>query len=115
MHELSIVMGIVDIAESEAAKAGISSFDTIELDIGNLAGIVMEALDFAWQPGTKGSVLEKAERKVNRIEAIAKCVDCDHEFVSETLYESCPECGSYFTNLIQGNELRIKSLEYSTQ
>jgi len=114
MHELSIVMGIVDIAESEAKKAKVSSFDVIELDIGNLSGIVMEALDFAWQSAVGGTVLENAERRVNRIEAVAKCVDCNHEFVSDTLYEQCPKCQSYFTNLIKGNELKIKSLEYNT-
>jgi len=114
MHELSIVMGIVDIAESEASKAGISSFDVIELDIGKLSGIVMEALDFAWETAMGGTVLENAERRINLIEAIAKCSKCDHEFASETLYEACPKCGDYFTNIIKGKELRIKSLEYST-
>ena len=114
MHELSIVMGIVDIAESEASKAGVSSFDVIELDIGKQSGIVMEALDFAWDSAVGGTVLERAVRKVNLIEAIAKCSKCDHEFTSETLYEACPKCGDYFTNLIQGKELKIKSLEYST-
>ena len=114
MHELSIVMGIVDIAEKEAKKAGVSSFDVIELDIGKLSGIVMEALDFAWDSAVGGTVLEKAERKINRIEAVSKCSRCGHEFVCETLYDACPACGDYFTQMIQGNELKIKSLEYKT-
>lgn len=107
-------MGIVDIAESEAKKADVTSFDVIELEIGMLSGIVMEALDFAWQSAIVDTVLEKAERKVNLIQAVAKCADCEHEFKSDTLYECCPKCGSYFTNLIKGNELKIKSLEYNT-
>lgn len=114
MHELSIVIGIVDIAEAEAKKAKVKSFDLIELEIGNLSGIVIEALDFAWQSAVVGTVLENSIRRINRIEAIAKCVDCDHEFISTTLYENCPKCNSYFTNLIKGNELKIKSLEYKS-
>ena len=48
MHELSIVTGIIDIAEEEAAKAGVKAFSGIDLEIGTLSGIVKEALDFAW-------------------------------------------------------------------
>lgn len=114
MHELSIVMGIVDIAQKEAEKANIDSFNIIELEIGKLSGISMEALDFAWQSAVLGTVLENAERKIILIEAVAKCVDCDSEFISDTLYECCPDCGSFFTNLLKGNELKVKSLEYNS-
>ena len=110
MHELSIVMSIVDIAEEEAAKANVKRFDTIELEIGTLAGVVMEALDFAWQTAISNTVLEHAQRKVNLVRAVARCGDCNHEYETQTLYEACPACGSYFTHLIRGNELKIKSL-----
>jgi hydrogenase nickel incorporation protein HypA/HybF len=110
MHELSIAMSIVDIAEEEAQKANIKKFSAIELEIGTLSGIVMEALDFAWPEAVKNSVLENAERSISEIKAVAQCNDCGHKFEAQTLYDACPECGSYFTRLIQGKELRIKSL-----
>lgn len=111
MHELSIVMGIIDMATEEAKKAGLESFSEIELDIGTQAGVVMEALDFAWDSAVDNTVLAHAKRKINSIQAIAKCVDCDHEFEAETLFDVCPKCNSYFTQLIQGKELILKSLK----
>ena len=110
MHELSIVMSIVDIAEEEAAKANVKSFDTIVLEIGTLSGIVMEALDFAWPDAVSNTVLDRAYREIHHVSAVAKCNDCSCEFEVQTLYEACPDCGSYYTRLIKGNELKIKSL-----
>ena len=46
MHELSIVLGIVDIADEQVRKAHARKVDSIDLDVGTLAGIEMEALDF---------------------------------------------------------------------
>ena len=113
MHELSIVMGIVEVADREAARAGVEYFDEIELEIGTQAGVVMEALDFAWGSAVKGSSLERAERKIITVEAMARCLDCGCEYKTESLYEICPECGSYATSLIKGKELKIKSLSYN--
>ncbi len=110
MHELSIVMSIVDIATEEAYKAGVSKFDSIELDIGTLSGIVFDALDFAWQATVTNTVLDGAKCNINKIQAVSQCRDCGHKFETKTLYEACPKCGSYFTLLIKGNELKIKSL-----
>jgi len=112
MHELSIVMGIVDIAEAEAAKAEVDSFDAIELEIGKLSGVMLDALDFAWPVGVKNSVLQKAKLKIREVEAVVRCQECGHEFGVESLYEVCPRCGGFFQDLIQGKELKIKSLEY---
>jgi hydrogenase nickel incorporation protein HypA/HybF len=111
MHELSIVLSIVDIAEEEAQKAGVDNFSKIVLEIGSQSGIVLEALHFAWSSGVKDSVLSKAKLEVSQIQAIARCEECQHEFNAETLYDSCPRCNDAFTELISGKELKIKSLE----
>ncbi len=112
MHELSIVISIVDIAKAEAEKLNISSFSTIELEIGSQSGIVQEALDFAWLQGVKESVLNSAKRKIDWVEAKAKCQDCGAVFAIANLYDTCPHCNSLFNELIQGKELKIKALTY---
>ena len=57
MHELSIVMGILKIAETETKKAGAKKVDLIELEIGTLAGIELRALEFVWSGEVKDTVL----------------------------------------------------------
>jgi hydrogenase nickel incorporation protein HypA/HybF len=110
MHELSIVMGIVDIAEKESKKINGSKVEVIELDIGELSGIEMDALNFAWKMAVEGTVLENAQRKINLIKAKAKCMECGYVFDVKALFDSCPKCNSYFKDIFQGKELRVKSL-----
>ncbi|HHH52458.1 MAG TPA: hydrogenase maturation nickel metallochaperone HypA [Bacteroidetes bacterium] len=110
MHELSIAMGIVELAEREAKKAGGNDIESIELEIGKLSGIEMEALDFAWPVATKGTMLENASMNVESPAGRARCLECDFEFDVENLYDSCPKCNSYFKDIFQGKELRIKSI-----
>lgn len=111
MHELSVALGIVDIAENETKKAHATSVEVIELEIGVLAGVELESLDFVWQTAVYNTVLEHAVKKINRIEGKAKCMDCDTVFKIDHLYDSCPKCQSYLKGVIQGKELRVKALE----
>lgn len=113
MHELSIVMSIVDLAEDQVKKNRAQRVESIELDIGTLAGVEWDALEFAWTAGVKNSVLENAKRQVNRIVARGRCLQCQHEFEITEPFQPCPACHDYLTEFIQGKELRVKSLTVS--
>ena len=110
MHELSIVINIVEIAESEVEKHHAEKVESIELDIGNLSGIEPAALDFAWEQGVFKTVLEHSKLTINYIEGKAKCNDCGKSFKVETLYDECPYCDSFLKELIEGRDLKVKSL-----
>ena len=110
MHELSIVLSIVDQVQKEVFKLEATAVKRIELDIGILAGIEFDSFDFAWEPATKNTVLQHAERIVNHIPAMAVCVDCNHVFEKEKPYDACPKCGNYLHQLTSGRELKIKSI-----
>lgn len=111
MHELSIALGIVKIAETETKKAKANKVKSIELEIGALSGVEMDALDFAWPVAVKNTILEDARREIDYVSAIARCIDCDTEFTIEHNYDTCPKCNSYFKDIIKGKELRVKALE----
>lgn len=110
MHELSIVMSIVEIAQNQAQQAHASVIEEIELDIGTLAGIELDALEFAWPQGVKHTMLEHAVKKINRIEGKASCSDCNNKFTIENYYDACPECGGHLIHILQGRELKVRSL-----
>lgn len=110
MHELSIVQSIIDIAESEVRKAGAHSVESIELEIGDLAGVEFSALDFAWDVAVRHTVLERAERQIRHVEGSARCSDCGQEFIMKQLFDACPSCGQYFNEILQGKELKVKAL-----
>jgi hydrogenase nickel incorporation protein HypA/HybF len=110
MHELSIVMSIVDLAERKAKEHDAKSISRIDLDIGTIAGIEFDSLEFVWEAGVRSTILENAERVINKIQAEAKCLECNELYSLKQIFEACPNCGSYFNVLLKGKELRIKSL-----
>ncbi|MBG7629632.1 MAG: hydrogenase maturation nickel metallochaperone HypA [Bacteroidetes bacterium] len=111
MHELSIALGIVKIAEDETAKANAKQVTKIELEIGVLAGVELESLNFVWESAVKKTVLEEAEKVIDVIDGRGKCIDCDTEFEMMKIYDCCPNCGSNFKGILKGKELRVKALE----
>ena len=110
MHELSIVMSIIDIANDEAVKAKAYKISEIDLEIGLLSGIEMSAFEFAWQEAVKSTVLENAVININRPKGKAICLECDSSFGIESLYSPCPFCKSHFIDITQGKELKVRSL-----
>jgi len=110
MHELSIVMSIVELAMEQASKAGAISVEEIELEIGELTTIEMLAFEFAWQQGKSKTILEHAVLKVDRIHGHASCLSCNFEFPVKESFETCPACGDPFIRILKGKELRLKSL-----
>ena len=110
MHELSIVMSIVDIAQSQAQQAHAQAIEEIELDIGNLAGVELDALEFAWPQGVKNTMLEKAVKRINRIEGLASCRDCNNKFTIGNFCEAGAECDGHRIRDLKRRGLRGRSL-----
>lgn len=110
MHELSIALGIVKIAEDACQEQHAEKVDVIELQIGELSGVEITSLDYAWPMAVKDTKLEKAEKVIDMIEGKAKCQDCGESFDLHSLYDTCPACQGYFKDITAGKELRVKSL-----
>ena len=110
MHELSIVMSIISTAQVEVVKNAASYVERIDLEIGALAGVETEALDFAWAAAVPETVLANAERHIHHIPAMARCAGCGHQFEIRQLFEPCPQCDEYFSDLLQGKELKIRKM-----
>ena len=110
MHELSIALSIVEIAEEEISKAGRAGAEEIVLEIGSLAGVDTQALDFAWKEAVLNTVLEKAACLIETIAGKARCLNCNSVFELSFLYDPCPFCQDFRKELLQGKEIRIKSI-----
>ena len=89
MHELSIVMSIIDIATKQMQGSNASEIEEIELEIGTLSGIEEKSFDFAWNQAVRNTPLQNSIRVVNKIEAVATCIDCMIDFSVENLYDAC--------------------------
>jgi len=110
MHELSIVMGIIDLAEQQALAHGAESVQQINLEIGELAGIDWPALEFAWQSATIDTVLENTEFVIDKVPGEAECLECKKQYYVKSLFDPCPHCHQYMMHIVKGKELKVKSL-----
>lgn len=110
MHELSLVMSIVEICETEARKDGFSQIERIVLDVGTLSGISVSALRFSFDAAVSGTVLESAELEIFEIQGSGWCIHCEKTVELKDLLCSCPFCESSGVLPTGGMEFRIREL-----
>ena len=80
MHEMSIVAGVLDAVSESAAQAGATRVLSISLSIGDMTQVVDEALEFAFEALTEGTICEGAELVVNKVHPRSVCLECGGEF-----------------------------------
>ena len=110
MHEFSIALNIVEIATETARTNNADKVNEVEVDIGDMSGVIYEALEFALRSAVKGTILENAHFRLNRIKASAVCLDCRHDFEPEDYLSVCSKCGSSNIDILKGKEMRVKSI-----
>ncbi len=110
MHEMSIALSIIDIANEEALRANAERINEIEIEIGTISGVEISALEFSLDIAVKNTFLENAQRKIIPIQAKAECLECNSIFPMTAFYEPCPSCKSFVIKILQGKELKIKSI-----
>lgn len=110
MHEVSIAESIRDIAEDYASREQLRSFRAIDLEIGALSGIEVDALTFAMEVVFRNSVLDGAEVRITHIPGEARCTDCGQSFSVEDVFTPCPRCNGARADILRGEELRVLSL-----
>lgn len=110
MHELSIAASIVDYATEFANEHQAKSISRIEIEVGQLSGVITESLEFAMEEAVKGSVLEKAEVVLTEVPGRSRCNRCQTEFDNPDWYTPCPNCQSMDSEIIGGKELLIRSV-----
>jgi hydrogenase nickel incorporation protein HypA/HybF len=115
MHEMSIALSVIDIASKEAQANGATSIETIHLDVGKLAGVMIDSLEFCFEAARKDSMAAQAELKINEIAGRGKCQQCGTGFEVDTFVTICPECGGYRVDIEQGRELRVASITVADQ
>ena len=109
MHELGIMTGVLQAVEESAKQAGSEKVLKISLSVGVMTEAIEDALRFAFEALSEGTMCESAELEITMIPPVS--AECGNEYEHDRFHMLCPECGSSFTQLIQGKELQIDSIE----
>jgi hydrogenase nickel incorporation protein HypA/HybF len=111
MHEVSLMQDLVEIAETHARRAGAAVIRSVTVEVGELSGALPEALEFAFDVCTRGTLAEGATLILRRIAGHGRCGACQAAAPISTLTAVCPSCGELTFNIDQGAELRVLELE----
>ena len=112
MHELSIALNIVEMAEQEARRRGGVHVSAVHLKVGTLAGIVKEALRFSYGVSCEGTMLEGSELVIEETPAVVYCDSCEAErSLSSIQAFFCPVCRTPTPKVIGGRELELVAME----
>jgi hydrogenase nickel incorporation protein HypA/HybF len=112
MHELSIAMSIVELAEEEAARHSNARVESIHIKVGRLSGVVSEALQSCFEIACEGTSIEGCKLLISDVPVLVYCTKCEaRHAVNQMDWSSCPECGTPTANIVQGRELEIDALE----
>jgi hydrogenase nickel incorporation protein HypA/HybF len=107
MHELGITRNIIAIVGAAAKGRPVRC---VTLEVGKLSGVMSEAIAFCFDAVSQGTALEGARLEILEIAGRARCDECGAEFETASLFAPCP-CGSRRFVRLQGEELKIKSME----
>lgn len=111
MHELSIAMSIVEMAEEESAQRD-ARVNAVHLKLGKLAGVVKAALLSSYELACEGTELEGSRLIIEELPIIVYCPAC---VASRTLDSAqffvCPQCNQPVSEVLQGRELEVFALE----
>jgi hydrogenase nickel incorporation protein HypA/HybF len=110
MHEMSIAVNIVTIAQDTAKKEGAKKINTIELELGKLAGVVEDALQFCYDSACIGTIAEGSKLEIISIPGQATCSECNFQFEADQMLMLCPQCGEHVLMISGGKELRVKAI-----
>jgi hydrogenase nickel incorporation protein HypA/HybF len=111
MHELSLAQGIIDIVHRSLPPENSQMVSVVRLKIGDLAGVVIESLEFCFTALVRETLLDGAILQIDRVPVQAVCLTCSSTFtVNEDLYR-CPQCGAGQLDIISGRELQVTEIE----
>ncbi len=111
MHELSITESILEIATRHAEAAGAQKVTGINIIIGRLSSVVDDSVQFYWDIISENTICAGAVLHFDRTPARMNCQDCGVDYSFEQDLIPCPQCGSYQSRVISGEEFRMESIE----
>lgn len=113
MHEAGLAQTALEIATEKARERGATRIHRMTLRVGDLSGVVPEALRFALEAISPGTPAEGAAFEIEIVPVECHCVTCDRPFLPVDMVYTCPACGTLSADVRQGYELELVSLEVS--
>ncbi len=112
MHELGIVMNVLEQVDSVAAEYKAEKVTKVTMEVGEVSTIVPDLFTdaFNWAK-KKTEYLKEAELEMIIIEGRTYCQSCGETYKTTEHGKKCPHCGSLETYLLTGDQVIIKDID----
>jgi len=107
MHELSITQTVVTMVTQRMRDTRVCR---IRLEVGQLSGLVPDAVRFCFEMVAAGTTCEGATLEIDEPPGKAACRTCGAAFETGEVLPLC-DCGSADVEVQGGQELRIREVE----
>lgn len=105
-------MSMIEMATEEAARRGGVRVHAIHLKLGNLSGVVKEALLFSYEVACQGTPLEGSRLVIEEVPVVVYCSACEAERpLASVQHFCCAVCHAPTSQVVQGKELEVVALE----
>jgi hydrogenase nickel incorporation protein HypA/HybF len=111
VHELGIATDIVGVVTRVAEENDAKRVGDVVLEIGLLAGVEKDSLEFCYEVITRGTRLEGSHLKIVEVKPRARCKDCEKEYEVKMDNFHCPHCKSKKFDLLIGSDINLKEVE----
>ena len=111
MHEMSLAENVREIIEDAAGAQGFRHVRRVVLEIGELAAVETDALQFCLDVVLEGSVAEGAALEFVTTPGAGWCASCAQTVALHERYDPCPHCGAYGLDVRAGAQMRVSALE----
>lgn len=110
MHELGVVIKVVNTVESFAKSNGITNIDTLIIQIGEISSMIPRYIKACYPAAVDGTMLENTKLEIEVLPANGMCKNCHKVFnVVENKF-TCPHCNENDIELLSGKEFMIKEI-----
>ncbi len=117
MHELSMAQGIINAVLDTAKENNATEVNEVTIEVGRLAMINPEQLQFILGVLIENTIMEDAEINFEEIPVEMKCFDCDFHG-NAVLDDSdhyaplvkCPKCDSLKIDILNGKDIIVKNI-----
>lgn len=111
MHEAALAQNLFRIVQD--ALSGREGAKVLKVNVlaGALAGVMPDALCFAFDALKPGTPLASAEMAIRVQPVRVACGDCGENYEPEAFPCVCPACGGRIFRILDGEDVIVESLE----
>ena len=110
MHEVGVLIEVVNKVEDIAKLNGLTKIDTLVLQIGELSSMIPRYIEVCYPAAVDGTLLQDTKLKIEILPGNGICKKCNKVFILTLHNGTCPDCKSGDWELISGKEFMIKEI-----